>query len=69
MTVRDETGRVFEGVIDLAFFESGKWVVADFKTDVDQGDRQQRYRRQVGWYMRALEQITGSSSTGVLLHL
>jgi ATP-dependent helicase/nuclease subunit A len=69
VTVRDETGRVFEGVIDLAFFESGKWVVADFKTDVDQGDRQQRYRRQVGWYMRAMEQITGSSSTGVLLHL
>src|SRR5262249_24835852 len=57
VTVRVEAGTVFEGVIDLAFFESGKWVVADFKTDVDQGDRQSRYRRQVGWYMRAMEQI------------
>jgi ATP-dependent helicase/nuclease subunit A len=69
VTIGAETGTVFEGVIDLAFFESGKWVVADFKTDVDQGDRQSRYRRQVGWYMRAMEQITGTPSTGVVMHI
>jgi len=69
VTIPTETDAVFEGVIDLAFFEAGKWVIADFKTDVDQGDRQSRYRRQVGWYMRAMEQITGASSIGVVMHI
>ena len=69
VTIRTETDTVFEGIIDLAFFESGKWVIADFKTDVDQGDRRSRYRRQVGWYVRAMEQITGISSTGVVMHI
>ena len=69
VTIRTETDTVFEGIIDLAFFESGKWVIADFKTDVDQGDRRSRYRRQVGWYMRAMEQITGLSSSGVVMHI
>ena len=26
-------------------------MITDFKTDVDQPDRQSRYRRQVGWYV------------------
>jgi ATP-dependent exoDNAse (exonuclease V) beta subunit len=60
---------IFEGVIDLAFFESGKWIIADFKTDVDKPDRQSRYRRQVGWYVYAIERITGIASEGCLLHV
>jgi ATP-dependent exoDNAse (exonuclease V) beta subunit len=69
ITIKTEAGSIFEGVIDLAFLEAGQWVIADFKTDVDQVDRQSRYRRQVGWYMRAMEEITGASVSGCLLHV
>jgi ATP-dependent helicase/nuclease subunit A len=69
VTLRTDTGRIFEGVIDLAFFEAGKWIISDFKTDADKRDRQSKYRRQVGWYMCAMEQITGAATTGCLLHI
>jgi ATP-dependent exoDNAse (exonuclease V) beta subunit len=68
ITVRTENG-IFEGIIDLAFIESGKWVIADFKTDVEKPDRQIRYRRQVGWYVHAMERITGASASGCILHV
>src|SRR5262249_59385741 len=69
ITVDTGNGGIFEGVIDLAFLEPGQWVIADFKTDVDQADRQSRYRRQVGWYVRAMEQVTGVSVSGCVLHV
>ena len=69
VAIRTETGSLFEGVIDLAFLESNKWIIADFKTDLDKPDRQIKYRRQVGWYMRAMEQITGVSAAGCILHV
>ena len=69
MTVRTAAGGVFEGVIDLAFLESGKWIIADFKTDLEKPDRQIKYRRQVGWYVRAMEQITGEPAAGCILHV
>jgi len=69
VAVRTEWGSIFEGVIDLAFLESGRWIIADFKTDADKPDRQSRYRRQVGWYMHAMERITGNGSAGFILHI
>jgi ATP-dependent exoDNAse (exonuclease V) beta subunit len=66
---RTQSGSIFEGVIDLAFLESGKWIVADFKTDADRPSRQSRYRRQVGWYVHAMEQLTGLPAAGCLLHV
>ena len=69
ITVRTDSGEIFEGIIDLAFLEAGRWIVADFKTDADKPDRQSRYRRQVGWYMRAMEQVSGLPASGYLLHL
>jgi ATP-dependent exoDNAse (exonuclease V) beta subunit len=68
ISIYTDLGGIFEGIIDLAFLEGGQWVIADFKTDVDKATRQSRYRRQVGWYMRAMEQITGLKSAGYLLH-
>ena len=69
VTLRAQTGQIFEGVIDLAFLESARWVVVDFKTDVEKRERQWRYRRQVGWYVRAIEEITGIAGSGVVLHI
>ena len=42
---------------------------ADSKTDADQPDRQSRYRRQVGWYVHAIEKRSGRPAAGFLLHL
>jgi ATP-dependent exoDNAse (exonuclease V) beta subunit len=54
---------VLEGVIDLAFRESGGWVIADYKTDVgtdpDFPVREAAYRRQVDLYAAAWSQLTG----------
>jgi ATP-dependent exoDNAse (exonuclease V) beta subunit len=69
VAVTVESGAIFEGVIDLAFMESGHWIVADFKTDVDKPNRQTRYRRQVAWYVHALEKATGQAVKGCLLHI
>jgi len=69
LTARTTDGSIFEGVVDLAFLESGRWVIADFKTDADSPGRQSRYRRQVGWYMRAMEQITGLRADGCIVHV
>lgn len=69
VSLQSQSGGIFEGIIDLAFLESGKWIVADFKTDVDKPDRQARYRRQVGWYVHALEKTAGKAATGCLLHI
>lgn len=59
----------FEGVIDLVFFELGRWIVTDFKTDADDLHRRTRYRRQVGWYVYAMEQTTAQLASGCLLHV
>lgn len=54
---------VLEGVVDLAFRETGGWVIADYKTDV--GDdpafsgRVEQYRRQVDLYADAWSRLTG----------
>ncbi len=56
-----------EGTIDLAFSEDGAWTVVDFKTDADLDARRQAYRRQIAWYVHALQQMTGAPARGVLL--
>ena len=63
---------VVEGVIDLAFRDSdpsSSWVVVDFKTDLDPSDAMERYRAQLGWYVEALEQLTGQPASGALLSI
>jgi ATP-dependent helicase/nuclease subunit A len=59
--------RMLEGVVDLAFVEDGRWVVVDFKTDADSGERRAQYQRQLRWYAHALTRLTGMESRAVLL--
>ena len=59
----DET-IIIQGVIDACFLENGVWVLLDYKTDrvPDEGGEEvllARYRAQLDYYARALEQITG----------
>lgn len=52
-----------EGVIDLVFEEDGRWVVADYKTDIgDDPDfpaRRESYRAQVDLYARCWSELIG----------
>lgn len=53
---------LIQGVIDVFFYEDGELVIADYKTDrVEQAiELEKRYRTQLDYYQRALEQITGA---------
>ncbi|MEO5926711.1 MAG: UvrD-helicase domain-containing protein [Bryobacteraceae bacterium] len=67
VTLRLEGNRVIEGVIDLAFVEKREWVVVDFKTDAELGDRRRQYERQLQWYAYALKEVTGMGARAVLM--
>ena len=55
---------VTEGVIDLALDDGTSWRVVDWKTDVDESARLERYSAQVSGYATLLEAITGRPATG-----
>jgi ATP-dependent exoDNAse (exonuclease V) beta subunit len=66
--LRLEDGRLAEGVVDLAFRESGVgWVVVDFKTDQELEPRRATYEKQVRLYARAVAAATGEPARPVLL--
>lgn len=52
---------LIQGVIDVFFYEEDGIVLADYKTDRVENEEQlaDRYRAQLDYYQRALEQITG----------
>jgi ATP-dependent exoDNAse (exonuclease V) beta subunit len=66
-----DDGTVIEGVIDLAFRESGvegpEWTVVDFKTDVELTERQDKYATQILLYAKAIRAATGEPAKGILL--
>jgi ATP-dependent exoDNAse (exonuclease V) beta subunit len=62
-------GTLAEGVVDLAFRESGAWTVIDFKTDRELGAQRAVYAAQVALYTEAIARATGESASGVLLVL
>jgi ATP-dependent exoDNAse (exonuclease V) beta subunit len=64
----DQSGRVVEGVVDLAFADESGWTVVDFKTDADlDEDDLEVYRRQVAVYVDAIRRATGEPARGILL--
>jgi ATP-dependent helicase/nuclease subunit A len=63
-------GELVEGVVDLAFEEHGAWTVVDYKTDREiAAAGEERYKRQVAFYARAIAEATGQSARGVLVRL
>ena len=63
------SGTLIEGVVDLAFEERGRWVVVDFKTDVDLGSRHGEYARQVRLYADAIAAATGLPADAAILQI
>jgi len=60
---------VVEGVVDLAFEEAGRWLVADFKTDREVEGQLDRYARQVRLYADAITAATGLPADPVLVRV
>ena len=58
----DDRTTLLQGVIDCAFREGEGWILVDYKTDHidDEAVFVDRYTKQLHWYARALEEITGS---------
>jgi ATP-dependent helicase/nuclease subunit A len=63
------SGTLIEGVVDLAFQEAGRWVVVDFKTDLDLTARRAEYMRQVHFYAEAIAAATGLPAEGRILQI
>ncbi len=65
LTLREEDGSTVEGIADLVFDDDGRWVVVEFKTDVEIGRLGlERYRRQVAFYAAVMARATGRDATG-----
>ncbi len=70
LPVEAEQPTLLEGTIDLLFHDGDGWVVVDFKTDIDLSDEAlEQYRRQVAWYVHAIERLHGETARGVLLQI
>lgn len=69
ITVPLDDGSSAEGVIDLAYRkEGGGWVVVDFKTDRERGEKQ-THAVQLALYAKAVAAATGEPVETVLLYL
>jgi ATP-dependent exoDNAse (exonuclease V) beta subunit len=62
------TETLVEGFIDLAFRESGRWTVVDFKTD-EEMRRPANYAAQVHFYAKALHAATAEAAIGILMRI
>jgi ATP-dependent exoDNAse (exonuclease V) beta subunit len=60
-------GELVEGTVDLAFESGGRTTVIDFKTDRVEGDRLERYQRQVGLYADAIARVTNGPVRAILM--
>ena len=60
-SLRAAPDKYLQGVIDLCFMEDGAWILVDYKTDaVDSASvLVDRYRDQLSWYRKALNELTG----------
>ena len=69
VSLREASGLLIEGVVDLAFLEDGGWTVIDFKTDRELQKELEAYRQQVRLYASALSAATGQNTAAVLMRV
>ncbi|HJL14561.1 MAG TPA: PD-(D/E)XK nuclease family protein, partial [Sandaracinaceae bacterium LLY-WYZ-13_1] len=68
ITVPLDDGTSAEGVVDLAYRDGERWVVVDFKTDREIGDKPV-HAAQLAIYARAVRAATGREVETVLLYV
>jgi len=65
-----EDGTLVEGVVDLAFEDTGRWIVVDYKTDREIAeDGEDRYHHQISLYATAIARATGLPAECVLVRV
>ena len=59
-----------QGIIDLFFEEDGKLVIVDYKSDIVKEETQliNRYKIQLVYYKKALEQITNKEVSEMIIY-
>ena len=60
-------GVIVDGQADLLWDDGERWMVVDFKTDIDLRAGVEPYRRQVALYLETLRRATGRAAVGALL--
>jgi ATP-dependent exoDNAse (exonuclease V) beta subunit len=68
ITVPLDDGTSAEGVVDLAYREDGRWIVVDFKTDRETGEKVV-HTAQLEVYAKAVSAATGEDVETVLLYV
>ncbi len=58
LTVKNKDGTYLNAVLDLAFLDQSEWVIVDYKTDKDPEKLKEKYRQQIGYYRKLLEEST-----------
>ena len=69
VTITLADGTLVEGILDLAFWDRGKWTVVDFKTDRELEKELGRYRRQVELYALSISRATGQACAGIIMKI
>ena len=69
--MRLQDGSILEGTVDLAFQDEDidRWIVVDYKTDIELKGNVQRYRNQVGLYALSISHATVQGAKAVLLRI
>ena len=62
-------GVVVDGQADLLFDDGDRWLVVDFKTDVEITGSEAVYQRQVALYMNAAQRAIGATVEGALIRV
>src|SRR5581483_5832170 len=58
LTIKQDDGIYLNAVLDLAFLEDDQWVLVDYKSDQNQDERKEKYKKQLGLYGEILEKLT-----------
>ena len=65
----EEENVVWNGIMDVVYFSGGQWHIADYKTNADGDDLDQRYQAQLKAYEKAFEAITGEKAEAKIYHI
>lgn len=60
---------VWNGVIDVIYCESGKWHIIDYKTNIDGGNLDHKYKAQLEAYKKAFKATTGNEADAYTYHI
>ena len=63
------TFALWHGIIDLLYKKDGKWHIVDYKTNAEINDLKDKYREQLGAYVKAVQKLTGETADAAIYHI